>query len=117
MIKSSSVSIVVKRFCAKTWESLLKFCPMLSKNGCSSNFAKFTGKHLCPNLFFNKVARLRHLDDCCMVVALNYFVTVTLIGKKCCKISEQDLFLEMLLNIRARSFSGSIFSRAECWKH
>ena len=52
-----------------------------------------------------------------MVVALNYFVTVTLLGKKCCKISEQDLFLEMLLNIRARSFSGSIFSRAECWKH
>ena len=23
------------------------------------NFAKFTGKHMCPSLFFNKVADLR----------------------------------------------------------
>ena len=25
-----------------------------------TRFAKFTGKHLCQNLFFNKVAGLRH---------------------------------------------------------
>ena len=37
-----------------------------------------------------------------MAVALNYFVTVTLIGKRCCKTSEQDLFLglfSVVLNV------------------
>ena len=29
------------------------------KNGALRNFAKFTGKHLCQSLFFNKVAGLR----------------------------------------------------------
>ena len=29
------------------------------KNGVLRNFAKFTGKHLCQSLFFNKVADLR----------------------------------------------------------
>ena len=29
------------------------------KKGLLENFAKFTGKHLCQNLFFNKVAGLR----------------------------------------------------------
>ena len=29
------------------------------KKGVLRNFAKFTGKHLCQNLFFNKVAGLR----------------------------------------------------------
>ena len=29
------------------------------KKGVLKNFAKFTGKHLCQNLFFNKVAGLR----------------------------------------------------------
>ena len=29
------------------------------KNGVLKNFAKFTGKHLCQSLFFNKVAGLR----------------------------------------------------------
>ena len=28
------------------------------KNGVVRNFAKFTGKHLCQSLFFNKVAAL-----------------------------------------------------------
>ena len=30
------------------------------KKGAFKNFAKFTGKHLCQSLFFNKVAGLRH---------------------------------------------------------
>ena len=30
------------------------------KKGVLRNFAKFTGKHLCHSLFFNKVARLRY---------------------------------------------------------
>ena len=29
------------------------------KKGVLSNFAKFTGKHLCQSLYFNKVASLR----------------------------------------------------------
>ena len=29
------------------------------KKGVLKNFAKFTGKHLCQSLFFNKVAGLR----------------------------------------------------------
>ena len=29
------------------------------RNGALRNFAKFTGKHLCQSLFFNKVADLR----------------------------------------------------------
>ena len=28
------------------------------KKGVLRNFAKFTGKHMCQSLFFNKVARL-----------------------------------------------------------
>ena len=47
---------------------LLKYSPYISgkqpsemfyKKRCSWNFAKFTGKHLCQILFFNKVAGLR----------------------------------------------------------
>ena len=30
------------------------------KKGALRNFTKFTGKHLCQSLFFNKVAGLRH---------------------------------------------------------
>ena len=32
---------------------------MFCKKGVPMNFAKFTGKNLCQNLFFNKVAGLR----------------------------------------------------------
>ena len=35
-------------------------CPeVFCKKGVLTNFAKFTGKHLCQRLFFNKVAGLR----------------------------------------------------------
>ena len=33
---------------------------MFFKKGVLKNFAKFTGKHLCQSLFFDKVAGLRH---------------------------------------------------------
>ena len=32
---------------------------VLCKKGVLRNFTKFTGKHLCQGLFFNKVASLR----------------------------------------------------------
>ena len=36
-------------------------CPeVFSKKGVLENLTKFTGKHLCQSLFFNKVAGLRH---------------------------------------------------------
>ena len=35
-------------------------CPeVFCEKGVLTNFAKFTGKHLCQSLFFNKVAGLR----------------------------------------------------------
>ena len=35
-------------------------CPeVFRKKGALGNFAKFTGKHLCHSLFFNKVAGLQ----------------------------------------------------------
>ena len=33
---------------------------VLQKRGVLRNFTKFTGKHLCQSLFFNKVAGLWH---------------------------------------------------------
>ena len=32
---------------------------VIYKKGVARNFAKFTGKHLCQSLFFNKMAGLR----------------------------------------------------------
>ena len=32
------------------------------KKGVLRNFTKFTGKHLCPSLFFNKVVGLRSVQ-------------------------------------------------------
>ena len=40
---------------SKQKQSLEVFC----KIGALRNFAKFTGKHLCQSIFFNKVAGLR----------------------------------------------------------
>ena len=61
----------IKRIFFGRWEHLRDqfrssrpklFC----KKGVLRNFAKFTGKHLCQSLFFNKVAGLRlwHSDFC-----------------------------------------------------
>ena len=35
---------------------------MFFKTGVRKNFAKFTGKHLCQSLYFNKVAGLKRLQ-------------------------------------------------------
>ena len=55
---ASKMLRLVKWFCTLIWyrSSLPKgFC----RKGVLRNFAKFTGKHLCQSLFFNKVAGLR----------------------------------------------------------
>ena len=44
----------------KAWRSSHQRCFL--KKGVLINFAKFTGKHLCHSLFFNKVADLRSAD-------------------------------------------------------
>ena len=39
------------------YQSFKSSCPeVFCKKGVLKNFAKFTGKHLCQSLFFNKVA-------------------------------------------------------------
>ena len=40
-------------------------CPeVFSKKGVLKNFPKFTGKHLCQSLFFNKGATLLYVFSC-----------------------------------------------------
>ena len=56
----------ISRFCSNKRNSVGKTRKMISqssrrskvlcKNGVLRNFVKFTGKHLCQSLFFNKVA-------------------------------------------------------------
>ena len=48
------------------------------KNDVLRNFAKFTGKHLCQSLFFNKVTGLR--PEAC-----NFIEKETLTQVFCCK--------------------------------
>ena len=47
-------------------EAVVQRCS--TRKAVLKNFTKFTGKHLCQSLFFNKVAGLRQhrtpLDDC-----------------------------------------------------
>ena len=40
--------------------------------GVLKNVPKFTGKHLCQSLFFNKVAGLRHTSGGCFRLGLKY---------------------------------------------
>ena len=64
-IKKSETRKEVKRQAAKMLNQIVavktqKHAPKVFYNKrCSENFAKFTGKHLCQSLFFNKVAGLR----------------------------------------------------------
>ena len=55
----SLLTNVMKWYEVKTYigTSSLRRCSV--KKGFLRNFAKFTGKHLCQSLFFNKVAGLR----------------------------------------------------------
>ena len=63
------------------------------KKGILGKFAKFTGKHLCKSLFFNKVAGLRPK-------ASNFIKKETLaqvFSCKLCEISKNTFFTEHLL--------------------
>ena len=50
---------ILKDFAHQQYESQKQPPEVLRKRGVLRNFAKFTGKHLCQRLFFNKVADLR----------------------------------------------------------
>ena len=46
----------VENLCS--WKTKSSHPKVFCKEGVLENFAKFTGKHLCQSLFFNKVAGL-----------------------------------------------------------
>ena len=63
------------------------------RKGVLRNFAKFTGKHLCLSLFFNKVAGLRP------GTAYNFIKKETLaqvFSYEFCEISKNTIFTEHL---------------------
>ena len=45
-----------KKKTTKIWLKRSSLLEAFYKNGVPRNFTKFTGKHMCQNLFFNKVA-------------------------------------------------------------
>ena len=57
MIRSKTYMKDVSNFRSSHWSCYLR-------KGVLRNFAKFTGKHLCQSLFFNKVAGVRLLGNC-----------------------------------------------------
>ena len=52
MLKSLSNKVAGVHYCCNRSSRLQVFC----EKAVLRNFAKFTGKHLCQSLFFNKVA-------------------------------------------------------------
>ena len=61
------------------------------------NFTKFTGKHLCQSLFFNKVARLRDEEVLAQLFSCGF-----------CEISKNTFSTEHLL-ATASKFNTSVF--------
>ena len=61
------------------------------KKGVLRNFTKFTGKHLCQSLFFNKVAGLN-----CRPKACNFIKKETLAQVFSCEFSKNTFFTEHL---------------------
>ena len=66
ILKMSFRNLSVKLFIFNLWRSILISVELRSsrsevfcEKGLLNNFAKFTGKHKCQSLSFNKVARLR----------------------------------------------------------
>ena len=52
--------LTIISFCFSCFEVFRRSRPeVLYKKGALRDFAKFTGKHLCQSLFFNKVSGLR----------------------------------------------------------
>ena len=61
MVRSSCPKVFCKKGvnqCTMPFRSSHRKCSL--RKGILRNFSKFTGKHLCQDHFFNKVAGLRH---------------------------------------------------------
>ena len=71
---------------------------VLCKNGVLRNFTKFTGKHLCQRLFFNKVAGLR--PEACNFIEKESLAQ--LFPCEFCEISKNTFFAE---HLRATGFA------------
>ena len=69
------------------------WCPeVFCKKGVLRNLAKFTRKHLCQSLFFNKVAGLRH--QACNFIKKESLAQV--FSSEFCKISKNTFFYKTL---------------------
>ena len=88
------------------------------KIGVLKNFAKFTGKHLCQCLFFNKVASLRPFLYRTPPVAasIKYLTSMVIFFSETYLILCQTSIMELLSNnyhcvksVRSRKFSGPYF--------
>ena len=62
------------------------------EKGVLRNFAKFTGKHLCPNLIFNKVAGGKNGGRLHFIYLAFLFRSTQIITKN--KISEELVYLK-----------------------
>ena len=66
-VASKAVEVLLKRYQSQM-DPKISVCrsspsEVFFKKGVLRNFTKFTRKHLCQSLFFNKVACLRHRDS------------------------------------------------------
>ena len=77
---------------------------VFSKKRVHKNFAKFTGKHLCQGLFFNKAAGLRPATlaqvfscECCQISKNTFFYRTTLVAaSKTWRAEEKGTLLQVL---------------------
>ena len=89
----------------KIYRSSHRRCFM--KKGVLENFAKFTGKHLCQSLFFNKVADLRKTPP----MACNFIKKDTLaqvFSCEFCEIFKNTFFTE---HLRLTASKHTVFIR------
>ena len=60
-------------------------CPeVFCKKGVFKSFEKFTGKHLCQSLFFNKVAALMAASVFWLIIRILLFIDNDCCNRQCC---------------------------------
>ena len=91
----------------KLFRSSHQRCSM--KKGVHRNFTKFTGKHLCQSLFFNKVAGLR--PKTCSFIKKETLAQV--FSCEFCEISK-NTFLTEHLWMTGSCLLGTLYKRSIC---
>ena len=95
------------------FESPVRSSQEVFYKGDFRNFAKFTGKHLCQSLFFNKVAGLR--PKTCNIIKKETLARV--FSCEFCKISENTFFTEHLWTTASFLFNFNMnVSGSGMWK-